>query len=301
VKKTGLLILVALAVVALSTSGCNMVSVDSVKVSSLGSYTGTTAATKAEAMTSVMAGIVEIYGPIMAISGSSSVNSELLKYAPALSLMEKFVPAATKAQIDAQVAQARTITPSTTKKDNNLSDDGKASYGVTYKDESLGVTGLVVNGDYSYDIAGYPYTSTVTYPVKITAKLSADFKTTMAAISGSVFNGGAANAAAKIDGNMGMASETADPTIKGTANAALSAGFSINADDANGIKAGKFLVTVKYSQSIDMDYTAANASDPTTLIKDLKLTITIDIYDNDNKKTNSFTFTQDDLTSAVSE
>jgi hypothetical protein len=103
-----------------------------------------------------------------------------------------------------------------------------------------------------------------------------------------------ASAKAKASGNVSLDSKGVLKSFSVDYNlgVAISAGFSVSSDAAF---VGKYVVDFIYSEKKAIDGTGTSFSDPTTLLGDIQLSITVNVYDNTNTRILSKTYKKDDI------
>lgn len=116
--------------------------------------------------------------------------------------------------------------------------------------------------------------------------------------TGYTINAGIINLKAKGNSTINIDSQGEPSKIKYYAAIDLNAGFSISAGDG---ESGKFIISFNYVDSNELTQEQLSSPDPSELIKNVKLTLTIKVYDNDNNLVKTYSYDENDLADELSQ
>lgn len=239
--------------------------------------TGAAPANKDEALLSVSAGIVGAAGPLL----QSQVT------APSI-LDSVFSIAGGKELYAGAATAARQISPSTGMQSfiDSIRSTGAGKTSLTLTAEDFDTDGFVsVDGTLAIEAKGLNAGST-----SASGKVEADVKAKVSPIVTTPFNGGVANIKLKANGDATIDGATqAVKSINGYSAIAVSLGVSLKEDALWGTKAGKYVMSFKYTQKYAY---SAYSSSP---VSDLELTIYLKVYNNAGKVVGDYTYTQADI------
>jgi len=254
---------------------------EAVKADELPSFSGSTPTSKTEAMQAVLTGVFSSAAPVFSTMTSTAVAPDLLR-----AVFSK-VPGA--AEVYARSINATKAIATTDTVENfieTIQTTGNGSLTLTMTDEDFDTDLVTVNGSIAMEVSGFLPTSR-----SASASLQTDITTDINAISNSAFNGGKLNFKIDAESTASISSQEVD-NVTGYAAMALNAGFSLDETQYN--KAGKYLISLKFTSRYDVDISETYPAD------DVEAEIHLKVYNGANKLVGDYTYTDDEIATSFS-
>ncbi len=300
-----LAILLLALIVLLSFGGCKLFDMlfykaPGVSAKDLASYTGNLPTTRDDTLMTI--GIGGMVTMMMAGEHVGSSSAWAGAFPPSAMSAFDAIPTIKLLAPFLSKVKAKSITVSQTGFNSDVLDK---EFHVDIQDEAADVAGMGGSGTLTIDKAKIDLTATMsasTVPFDAEGNGEADVLITASGLKGSPTDTVTVNTAqvgAKAKGNVSMSfGSTGGPTsVEYKITADAKAGFSISDTDPLGFS-GKFIIEMNYIDSGSLS--EAQLTDPATGISNIKFTITIKVYDNNNDLVNTYELNQDDAATLAS-
>lgn len=266
-----------------SVNSCQLVdslfyNAEGVKASDLDDFSGSPAASEAEAKAAVIAGIDAGAVPVAEFSVSGPSGDILSRAFPRLM--------AAGADPEAAAASSKALPSSGL----TVGDDGSVEYAWSGDGYALSSDpDVTLSGSFTYTVSADANAELLA--VDYDASLDADLQATVGAYAARGLNGAIMNLKAKGDSSL-SGSIANGYTASGYAAASMYAGFSLDDLSATGgHKGGKYIVSLKYAESYDLTFGWTDVSGIAgSAAAKVEMDVVVKVYGNDDELIDTYTF-----------
>ncbi len=290
-------VLLALLVV-FSVSSCKLFdqlfyNAESVNVKDLADYTGTAPTTSAGAMTAVGAGLAAPGSAAVGFVGGSMVPTGSARGLGVFTLTPSYRTLQPLLDKIVQQAVGKSISYTESSDPENMT----AEMHMDIENEAM--TGLPTGASGTIEKLTFDVTTGMTpldAPTQMTIAFDAELKSNAQDVPGVDVNTETAIINAVLKGSITVTMDSSGGLAGIKYDISMDADIGLSVSSNVGGQSGKYVITAKYIDSADL--TAAELADPATADA-IEVTVKIDVYDNNERLVNTYTYDREDLAANV--